>query len=86
MGGYITDLPRAVDKSFIDFPHKTDETMIYINIVGIYNYELEEALDCMYMDSRRDFELISIKRDRQYIGACLVMKPKEVRKEETTKE
>ena len=74
---YVKELPRAVDKTFVDgIVNKSDETMIYITIAGGWQVELEEALDCLYVDHRREFELIDVKRNRGLIGALIVMKHK----------
>lgn len=83
---YLSDMPRPVDRSFMvdGMIHRTDETMIYINIVGPHNYELEEALECIYVDDRREFELVSVKRERNYVGACVCMLEL-VKKEDTIK-
>lgn len=77
MGFYISELPPRIDMSFVDgFLNKSDETIIQITIAGPYNYELEEALDCIYMDHKRTFELVQIKRSREFIGAMIIMKSK----------
>ena len=74
---YVKELPRAVDKTFVDgIVNKSDETMIYITIAGGWQVELEEALDCLYVDHRREFELIDVKRNRGLIGALIAMKHK----------
>lgn len=75
--GYINDLPNAVDKSFVDgIINKSDETMIYINVCGPFNSELEEALNAIYFDNTREFELIQIKRLDKFMGALIAMKHK----------
>jgi hypothetical protein len=77
---YISDLPHSVDTSWVDnIYRKSDDTIIYITIAGPWQVELEEALDCLYLDNKRSFELIQLKKEQRYIGACIAMKPQDVR-------
>jgi len=49
------------------------ETLVYIHIGGNSVDELEDALDCIYFDDRRNFKLVEIKRSFQLISALIVM-------------
>ena len=73
---YISELEMGRDRTWIDgITNKSNETILYITICGHWNSELLEALDCIYLDHKREFELITLKKEMKYIGACIVMKP-----------
>lgn len=73
----IADLPQSVDKSWVDgITNQSKETIVYITICGPWHCELVEALDCIYFDNKRKFELVTIKKDNKYVGACVAMKDK----------
>ena len=73
---HITELEKSRMDKFVDaLCRNTDETLIYISIGGNNPSELEEALNAMYMDNTRVFELVEIKRSRTIIGVLVCMKP-----------
>lgn len=81
---YVSDLPNATDTSWVDgITNKSDETIIYITIAGNWHSELLEALDCLYLDNKRKFELIQLKKQPRFIGACIAMKHERISREET---
>lgn len=74
---YLDELPYAKDMTWVDgFTRKSDDTIIYITICGGWHAELLEAMDCLYLDNKREFELIQMKTENKYLGACVMMKPK----------
>lgn len=76
---YLHELPYARDMTWVDgLTRKSDETIIYVTICGPWQADLLEAMDCLYLDNKREFELIQMKTENRYLGACIVMKPKKV--------
>lgn len=74
---YLNSMPFARDTTWVDgLTNKSDNTIVYITICGPYLAELYEALDCIYVDDKRDFELLHMKSENKYLGACIAMKPK----------
>ena len=74
---HLTELERSKMERFVDaLCRSTDETLIYINIGGNNPLELEEALNALYVDNTRQFELVEVKRARNLIGVLVCMKPK----------
>ena len=81
--GYISDLPHATDTSWVDgLINKSGNTTLYITIAGDWHAELVECLDCLYLDNKRQFELIQLKKEPRFIAACISMMPI-VKREET---
>lgn len=75
----IPGLPKAIDTSWVDgITRKSDDTILYITICGDWHSELLECLDCLYLDDKREFELIQLKKENRYIGICVAMKQKNV--------
>lgn len=79
MTTFIGNLKRSSMEKFTDalVVSPPDETLIYINIGGSNPFDLQEALDSLFVDSSsRDFELVDIKKQNTLIGVLLCMKPK----------
>lgn len=49
------------------------DTLVYINIGGRNQVELEEALDSIYFDDSRNFKLVDIKRSNNLVSALVVL-------------
>lgn len=80
----IHNLPMAIDTTWVDgIINKSDDTIIYITICGDWHTELLECLDCLFLDNKREFELIQLKKENRYIGICVAMKPNKVFREQT---
>lgn len=75
---YLRELKQSVDKTWVDgIFNKSNETILYITIAGPWQAELLECLDCIYLDNKREFELIQLKNGVRFVGACVAMKNKE---------
>ena len=73
---HISELEMSRFDKFVDSMTRADptETLIYINIGGAYDSELEQALNAIYFDNTRKFELVEIKRSKGLIGVLVGMK------------
>lgn len=76
---YLQNLER-VGIQFSDALSREEsgETVIYIHVGGKYDTELKEALECIYFDNTRDFRLVDIKNNRNFLSAMVIMTPKKV--------
>lgn len=73
----IQGLLIAKDTTWVDgIITKSEDTILYITICGNWQGEVLDALDCLWLDNKREFELIQLKKENRYIGVCVAMKPK----------
>jgi hypothetical protein len=73
---YLTELERRQITNFSETitPYPPEQTTIYIHIGGQNFKELEEALDCIYFDNKRSFNIVDIKKQPHLVSALVVMK------------
>ena len=72
---YCSDLERRKLTNFSHTvsPYPSDETLIYINIAGQNNEEIQSAFDCIYFDDKRKFNIVDIKTQNFIMSALVVM-------------
>lgn len=75
---YLSQLEKKKLTNFSETlsPYPSEETMIYINIGGQNPVDLQEALDSIYFDDQREFNLVEVKKQPYIISALVVMKSK----------
>lgn len=70
---YISDLESA---------NESMGTLLHIHIGGKYTSEMEELLDCLVLDNKREFKLVGLKRQPNLISALVSMELKEELKQQ----
>ena len=76
---YLKNLNKSVMNNLSEcLSHiPSNDTLIYIHIGGARDDELETALDCIFLDDRRIFRLVDIKKQPHLISALVVLEPTE---------
>jgi hypothetical protein len=65
---YLSDLESA---------NESMGTLLHIHIGGKYASEMEELLDCLVLDTKREFRLVGLKRQPNLISALVSMELKD---------